>query len=157
MTTDRTLRTTARVFDSIDALKAAEGTHLGKSEWRAVTQNHVDTFADLTLDHQWIHVDVQRAKRSAFGGTLGHGFLTLGLVPTLAEEVYRYEGFAMSLNYGASKLRFPAPLPSGHEYGDRSNSLLCRRSRSATSSRWIRPSKSRGPRNRPASWSGSSF
>lgn len=112
MTIDQTSRTPV-VFNGLEALEAAVGTHLGRSDWREVTQDHVNTFADLTLDHQWIHVDVERAAHSPFGGTVAHGFLSLGMVPTLAEEVYRYEGFAMSLNYGASKLRFPAPLPAG--------------------------------------------
>lgn len=101
------------ILNSIESLRAAVGTHLGESNWRTVTQEHVNTFADLTDDHQWIHVDVNRAKISPFGGTVGHGFLTLGLVPTLAEDVYRYEGFTMSLNYGANRLRFPSPLAVG--------------------------------------------
>lgn len=101
------------VFDSLEALLARQGQHLGYSEWRNVDQLQVNTFADLTADHQWIHVDPERAADSPFGGTVAHGFLTVGMIPTLAEAVYQYEGFSMSLNYGANKLRFPGPLPVG--------------------------------------------
>lgn len=101
------------IFNSIETLQAAVGNRLGWSSWRTVTQSEVETFADLTADHQWIHVDVKRAAASSFGATVAHGFLTLGLVPTMAEEVYRYDGFTMSLNYGVNKLRFPSPLPVG--------------------------------------------
>ncbi|MGQ4619422.1 MaoC/PaaZ C-terminal domain-containing protein [Nocardia sp. R7R-8] len=100
-------------FDGLESLQSAVGTHLGESAWREVDQAQVNTFADLTADHQWIHVDVERAAQSPLGATLAHGFLTLGMVPAMAEEVYLYEGFTMSLNYGANKLRFPSPLHVG--------------------------------------------
>jgi acyl dehydratase len=96
-----------------DELRARAGRELGVSDWTDIQQQAVDTFADLTGDHQWIHVDVERAQASPFGGTIVHGYLTLGLVPRLASTIYRVEGFAYGLNYGVNKVRFPAPLPVG--------------------------------------------
>ena len=102
-----------RVLDGIGALEAAAGTHLGYSEWHTVTQEQVDLFAEATGDHQWIHVDPDRAKGGPFGTTIAHGYLTLSLVPMLAAEVYRVEGIRMGVNYGANRLRFPSPVPVG--------------------------------------------
>ncbi|PXX54094.1 acyl dehydratase [Nocardia tenerifensis] len=102
-----------RIFHGIAELEAAVGTHLGYSEWHEITQDRVNTFADATGDHQWIHVDTEKAAHGPFGTTIAHGYLTLSLVPTLASEVYRIEGIAMGVNYGANKLRFPAPVPVG--------------------------------------------
>ena len=96
-----------------DGLRAQAGRELGVSDWTDIQQQAVDTFADLTGDHQWIHVDVERARASPFGSTIVHGYLTLGLVPRLASSIYRVEGFAYGLNYGVNKVRFPAPLPVG--------------------------------------------
>jgi acyl dehydratase len=96
-----------------DELRARAGRELGVSDWTDIQQQAVDTFADLTGDHQWIHVDVERARASPFGSTIVHGYLTLGLVPRLASGIYRVEGFAYGLNYGVNKVRFPAPLPVG--------------------------------------------
>ena len=76
-----------------------------------MTQKDVDTFADVTGDHQWIHVDVDRAKETPFGGTIAHGYLTLSLGPALNNQVFKLEGFAFALNYGLNKVRFPAPVP----------------------------------------------
>ncbi len=76
-----------------------------------MTQKDVDTFADVTGDHQWIHVDVERAKETPFGGTIAHGYLTLSLGPALNNQVFKLEGFAFALNYGLNKVRFPAPVP----------------------------------------------
>jgi acyl dehydratase len=100
-----------RVFDGIGELTAAAGTHLGYSHWHTVDQEQIDTFARATGDHQWIHVDPQKAAQGPFGGTIAHGYLTLSLVPMLAGEVYRIHGMTMGVNYGADRLRFPAPLP----------------------------------------------
>ncbi|MFF4888828.1 MaoC family dehydratase [Micromonospora chersina] len=100
-----------RVFQGIEELEQAVGTHLGHSGWHRITQQQIDAFAEATGDHQWIHVDPVRAARSPFGGTIAHGYLTLSLVPMLVWQVYRVEGLTMGVNYGANKLRFPAPVP----------------------------------------------
>ena len=102
-----------KVFQGIEQLEQAVGTHLGYSEWHAVEQDQINLFADATGDHQWIHVDADRARKGPFGATVAHGFLTLSLVPMLTAQVYRVEGVKMGVNYGADKLRFPAPVPVG--------------------------------------------
>ncbi|MEU5907194.1 MaoC family dehydratase [Micromonospora sp. NPDC047527] len=102
-----------RVFTGIEELRAAVGEHLGHSDWHLVTQRQVDTFAEATGDHQWIHVDPERAAGGPFGATIAHGFLTLSLIPTLAAQVYRVDGMSMGVNYGSDRLRFPAPVPVG--------------------------------------------
>ncbi|GHJ53693.1 MaoC family dehydratase [Nonomuraea sp. TT08I-71] len=104
-----------RVFQGIEELEQAVGTHLGYSGWHRITQQQIDAFAEATGDHQWIHVDPVRAARSPFGGTIAHGYLTLSLVPMLVWQVYRVEGLTMGVNYGANKLRFPAPVPVDSE------------------------------------------
>ncbi|MEW2329712.1 MaoC family dehydratase [Micromonospora chersina] len=104
-----------RVFQGIEELEQAVGTHLGHSGWHRITQRQIDAFAEATGDHQWIHVDPVRAARSPFGGTIAHGYLTLSLVPMLVWQVYRVEGLTMGVNYGANKLRFPAPVPVDSE------------------------------------------
>ncbi|MGA0367381.1 MAG: MaoC family dehydratase, partial [Ilumatobacteraceae bacterium] len=93
--------------------KAAVGQHLGYSEYIDITQDRVNQFADATGDHQWIHVDVERAKSGPFGGPIAHGYLTLSLGPMLYPTVVRVEGFSMGVNYGANKVRFPSPVPVG--------------------------------------------
>ncbi|MFM7125674.1 MAG: MaoC family dehydratase [Actinomycetota bacterium] len=103
----------ARVITGIDGLKAAVGQHLGYSEYLEITQERVNKFADATGDHQWIHVDVERAKSGPFGGPIAHGYLTLSLGPMLYPTVVRIEGFSMGVNYGANKVRFPSPVPVG--------------------------------------------
>ncbi len=102
-----------RTFDGIEDLREAVGTHLGYSPWHRVTQQQVDAFADATGDHQWIHVDPERAKGGPFGGTIAHGYLTLSLVPSLVWRVYTVENISMGVNYGSDKVRFPAPVPVG--------------------------------------------
>jgi acyl dehydratase len=89
------------------------GQHLGYSEWHNVSQEQVNLFADATGDHQWIHIDVERAKAGPFGGPIAHGYLTLSLAPVLLAQVLQVEGVAMGVNYGANKIRFPAPVPVG--------------------------------------------
>jgi acyl dehydratase len=103
----------ARVITGVDGLKAAVGEHLGYSEYFDVTQERVNQFAEATGDHQWIHVDVERAKSGPFGGPIAHGYLTLSLGPMLYPTVVRIEGFTMGVNYGANKVRFPSPVPVG--------------------------------------------
>ena len=102
-----------RVFEKVQELAAAVGEHLGYSDWLAVTQDRVDQFADATGDHQWIHVDPDRAKQGPFGGTIAHGYLTLSLVPMLSQQIYGVDSIRMGINYGTDKVRFPAPLPVG--------------------------------------------
>jgi acyl dehydratase len=97
----------------IDELKTKVGEHLGYSDWHEVTQDQVNRFADATGDHQWIHVDVERAKAGPFGGPIAHGYLTLSLGPVLMPEVLRVEGISMGVNYGCNKVRFPSPVPVG--------------------------------------------
>jgi acyl dehydratase len=103
----------ARTIDGIDGPKALAGEHLGYSEYLEITQERVNLFADATGDHQWIHVDVERAKAGPFGGPIAHGYLTLSLGPALAPEIYRVEGVKMAVNYGTAKVRFPSPVPVG--------------------------------------------
>lgn len=102
-----------KVFTGSEEVIAAEGSDLGVSEYVTVTQKDVDTFADVTGDHQWIHVDVERAQGSAFGTTIAHGFLTLSLLPRLLADVYEFTGFTFGVNYGLNRVRFPAPVPVG--------------------------------------------
>jgi len=101
-------------IQGIAGLKALVGQHLGYSDHIEITQEQVNTFADATGDHQWIHVDVERAKaESPFGGPIAHGYLTLSLGPTLAPQIMRVEGVKMGVNYGCEKVRFPSPVPVG--------------------------------------------
>jgi len=94
-------------------LDLEEGTDLGESSWIEITQDDIDTFAAATRDHQWIHVDPERAADGPFGSTIAHGYLTLGLVIPLWSELLHVETVGMSVNYGLNKLRFPAPVPVG--------------------------------------------
>lgn len=100
-------------IDGITGLKEYVGEHLGYSDWHQVTQEQVNLFADATGDHQWIHVDVERAKAGPFGGPIAHGYLTLSLAPTLLPEIMQVSGVTMGINYGLNKLRFPSPVPVG--------------------------------------------
>ncbi|MEU5837856.1 MaoC family dehydratase [Streptomyces diacarni] len=102
-----------RVFTSADELRAAVGEELGSSDWIEVDQKRIDLFADATGDHQWIHVDPERAAGGPFGGTIAHGYLTLSLLPALVPQIMRVEGMKMGVNYGVNKVRFPSPVPSG--------------------------------------------
>ena len=102
-----------RTITGLAELRSAEGQDLGTSDWHEVTQKDIDTFADVTGDHQWIHIDVDRAKETPFGGTIAHGYYTLSLAPVLSDQIFELRGFAFALNYGLNKVRFPAPLPVG--------------------------------------------
>ncbi|MET8143053.1 MaoC family dehydratase [Sphaerisporangium sp. NPDC005288] len=102
-----------RIFAGVAELKAAVGEHLGYTEWREVTQEQVNLFADATDDHQWIHVDEERAKDGPFGGTIAHGYLSLALLPSFMTQMFRVDGLKMGINYGLNKVRFPAPVPVG--------------------------------------------
>jgi acyl dehydratase len=102
-----------KVFESVDALRAAVGEHSGYSDWHVITQEQINLFAEATGDHQWIHVDPDRAAQGPFGTTIAHGYLTLALIPMLFTEVSRVDGARMGVNYGLNKVRFPAPVPVG--------------------------------------------
>ena len=101
------------IISGVDELRAAVGRELGPGEWFTVEQPRVDGFADVTEDHQWIHVDPERAAGGPFGGPVAHGFLTLSLVPFLADGARRLDGVRMGINYGLNKVRFPSPVPVG--------------------------------------------
>ena len=102
-----------RRFASLAALKSAVGESLGTSDWVEVTQERIDGFAEVTNDHQWIHVDRERARRSPLGNTIAHGYLTLSLIPGMVYSLYDVEGVGSKLNYGSNRIRFPASVPSG--------------------------------------------
>ena len=89
------------------------GKHLGYSDWKEITQERVNQFAEATGDFQWIHVDVERAKAGPFGGPIAHGFLTLSMAPALLKDVWQINGIKMGVNYGLNKVRFPSPVPVG--------------------------------------------
>jgi acyl dehydratase len=101
------------VFEGLDELRAAVGRELGTSDWLEITQERVNQFADATGDHQWIHVDPERAKAGPFGGPIAHGYLTLSLSNALLPEIVEVRGISMGVNYGCGKVRFPAPVPVG--------------------------------------------
>lgn len=100
-------------LNGIDDIKARIGEELGVSDWHLVTQEEINAFADVTGDHQWIHVDEERAKEGPFGGTIAHGYLTLSLIPYLGVSVYSLETPGAKLNYGLNKVRFPTPVLVG--------------------------------------------
>ena len=102
-----------RVFRSLAEIDAAVGEEMGPTDWMTITQDRVNTFADATGDHQWIHVDVPRAAAGPFGGTIAHGYLTLSLVPLLASQLFHIDTMGAKLNYGVNKVRFPHPVPVG--------------------------------------------
>ena len=102
-----------RVFESISDLQPLVGQSLGTSDWLTIEQERVNLFADATGDHQWIHVDPQRARQGPFGAPIAHGFLTLSLLPVFFESGFAISGSSMGVNYGLNKVRFPAPVPVG--------------------------------------------
>ena len=100
-----------RTFKNLAELKAAAGETVGTSPWMTVTQDLIDRFADVTDDHQWIHVDPERAARSPLGTTIAHGYLTLSLIPSMIRDLYSVAGVGSRLNYGSNRVRFPTPVP----------------------------------------------
>jgi acyl dehydratase len=102
-----------KIYESVDALRAAVGQHAGYSPWHEVTQEQINLFAQASGDHQWIHVDPERAAAGPFGVTIAHGYLTLSMISMLAAQVSRVDGVAMVVNYGLNRVRFPAPVPVG--------------------------------------------
>jgi acyl dehydratase len=103
----------AKLIVTMDELREKVGKHLGTSDWHEITQERINRFADVTGDHQWIHVDPERAERGPFGRTIAHGYLTLSLAPALLWEVLTVSDASVVVNYGINRLRFPAPLPVG--------------------------------------------
>lgn len=102
-----------KVFEGLEQLEAELGRHVGYSDWMEITQERIDAFAEATGDHQWIHVDPVRAAEGPYGRTIAHGYLTLSLLPVLGAQIMEIRGFAMMINYGVDKVRFPAPVPVG--------------------------------------------
>jgi acyl dehydratase len=102
-----------RTFETIAELQGLVGQSLGTSAWITVTQERIQLFADATNDHQWIHIDPERAKAGPFGTTIAHGFMTLSLLPEMSASAFQVRGTRMGVNYGLNKVRFPAPVPSG--------------------------------------------
>ena len=100
-------------LSGLDEVRAHVGQELGVSDWHEVTQDEINDFADVTGDHQWIHVDRERAKETPFGGTIAHGYYVLSLAPRFTYEMYTMTGFAFALNYGLNRVRFISPMPVG--------------------------------------------
>jgi acyl dehydratase len=110
-----------RTIEGIDGLRALVGQEIGVSDWREISQDLINRFADATGDHQWIHIDVERCKReSPFGTTIAHGFLILSLVAPLSGEVFTLGGVKLVVNYGLNKVRFVSPVPAGSQLRMRS-------------------------------------
>jgi acyl dehydratase len=104
---------TPRVFTSLEEVQGALGRPIGPSAWLVVGQERIDAFAEATGDHQWIHVDADRAAAGPFGGTIAHGYLTLSLIPRFGQQLFRLDLGQARVNYGVDKARFPAPVPAG--------------------------------------------
>lgn len=102
-----------RIFTSAEELKAAVGEQLGHTDWLEIDQKRIDLFAEATGDHQWIHVDPEKAAQGPFKTTIAHGYLTLSLLPLFGPQLIKVEGAKMGVNYGTNKVRFPAPVPVG--------------------------------------------
>jgi len=102
-----------RSFERLADLAPLVGQEIAVSDWITVTQERIQLFADATGDHQWIHLDVERAKQGPFGTTIAHGFLTLSLLPEMSASAFEVRDTRMGVNYGLNKVRFPAPVPSG--------------------------------------------
>ena len=102
-----------KTFKGLDELVAAEGSQLGPTDWLEITQDRVNLFADATGDHQWIHVDPERAAKGPFGGAIAHGLLTLSLIPHFVHQLYTVENIALAINYGYNKVRFITPVQVG--------------------------------------------
>ena len=102
-----------RTFNSLAELEQVVGQEVAVSDWVTIEQQRVDLFADATDDHQWIHVDPERARQGPFGGPIAHGFLTLSLLPHLMSEAIEMRNTVMGVNYGLNKVRFPSPVPVG--------------------------------------------
>ena len=102
-----------RTLNGIDEITSLVGTELGSSEWTTIDQDAINTFADVTDDHQWIHIDEERAAEGPYGATIVHGFFTLSLIPKFSSEIFTIEGVSIRVNYGLNKVRFAQPVPVG--------------------------------------------
>jgi acyl dehydratase len=102
-----------RTFGSLEEFAAAKGETIGHSDWHTISQEQVNAFAAATGDHQWIHVDIERAASGPFGATIAHGYLTVSLLPVLMTEIFTIENLTMGINYGLDRVRFPSPVPTG--------------------------------------------
>lgn len=103
-----------KIISGIEELKQYLGKEIGVSDWLKITQDRINAFAKVTGDHQWIHIDVERAKKeSIYGEPIAHGYLILSLAPILIDAIFKVEGVKMRINYGLNKVRFPAPVPAG--------------------------------------------
>lgn len=102
-----------KTLDGLEEIEKAVGAHLGYSDRHTITQRQVDLFAEAIGDHQWIHVDPDKAAAGPFGATIAHGYLTLSLIPMMVEEIYTVGGLKMGINYGSNKVRLPSPVPVG--------------------------------------------
>lgn len=114
-----------KTFESLSELPALVGHEIAVSEWITVTQEQVNLFAQATGDHQWIHVDVERAKQGPFGGPIAHGFLTLSLIPKFFESAIEIRNTRMGVNYGLNRVRFTSPVPVGSRLRGRMKLLAC--------------------------------
>ena len=140
-----------RTFSTFEEIEAAAGEEIGTTDWVEIDQERVNQFADATGDHQWIHVDVERAKDGPFGGTIAHGYLTLSLVPWLGSQVFTLDTPGAKLNYGVNKVRFPNPVRVGSRIRAKVRSTASPTSPPASSSPSATPSRSRARTSRPAS------
>jgi acyl dehydratase len=102
-----------KVFEGLGEFAAAQGSQFGPTDWLEISQDRVNLFADATDDHQWIHVDPEKAAKGPFGGTIAHGLLTLSLLPHFSHQLYRVDNIAMAINYGYNKVRFITPVRVG--------------------------------------------
>lgn len=114
-----------RIIESLSALPALVGQEVAVSPWIEITQQQIDLFAQATGDHQWIHVDAEKAKAGPFGATIAHGFLTLSLLPRFFETAFDLRGTRMGINYGLNKVRFTSPVPVGSRLRGRMTLLSC--------------------------------
>ncbi len=141
------MRVIASIADAVDAV----GRELGVSQWVVVDQHRINAFADTTGDHQWIHVDVERAGiESPYGTTIAHGFLTLSLIPALSKDNYRVDNAKMGINYGLNKVRFPAPVPAGSRVRLRSDLVDAKKVNDSTVDLTVRQTVELDGADRPA-------
>ncbi|MFC6672089.1 MaoC family dehydratase [Marinobacterium aestuariivivens] len=140
------------VFKTPAELQARVGEALGASDWVAVEQSRIDLFAEATGDHQWIHVDPERAKDGPFGACIAHGYLTLSLVNLFLPQILEVQGISMGVNYGCDKLRFPSAVKAGSRVRGRGELVAVEEIKGRCRRRSGSPSRSRAPVARPA-WS----
>ena len=141
------------MFSSVDEICAAVGETLGPGDWLTIDQYRIDAFADATGDHQWIHVDPERAATGPYGATIAHGYLMQSLIPLLAAGLYRIQTGSARINYGSNTIRFPTPVIAGSRVRATASIRECRSAQAGASSRSALPSRSRDTTNRPA-WTG---